>query len=79
MDLPLSLSMLMSSEVIQSFFEVDIADIKKKMYLFAISLLCITIQDGIMKERSGADYSICYSRRKKTKKYKYKIKENGIK
>jgi len=71
--------MLMSSEVIQSFFEVDIADIKKKKYLFAISLLCITIQDGIMKERSDADYSLCYSRREKTKKYKYKIKENAIK
>jgi len=69
----------MFSQVIQSFFEVDIADIKKKMYLFAISLLCTTIQDGSMKKRSDTDYFLCYSRREKTKKYKYKIKENGIK
>ena len=42
------------------------------MYSFVIFLLCTTIQDGSIRERSDADYFLCYSRREKTKKYKIK-------
>jgi len=42
----------MSSKVVLPFIEVDIADWEEKMYLFTISLLGTTIQDGGKKERS---------------------------
>ena len=53
LDLPLVLSILMSSERLLTSTELDIAKMLKGKSLFAISLLGTTIQDGGMKERSN--------------------------
>ena len=50
MDLPLGASMLMSSEMALTSIEQFIAELIEKEFLFAISLLSTTIQDGGMKE-----------------------------
>ena len=52
MYLLLSLSMLMSSEETLTSIKWDIAKMLKKEFIFAISLLDATIQDGGMKKRS---------------------------
>ena len=51
LDLPLGLSMLMSSNTLLVLLRLDIAD-KVKWYLFTISLLGTTIQDGGIEERN---------------------------
>ena len=52
MDLPLSSSILMSSEKALTSIEWDIAKILIEEFIFAISLLDTIIQDNGMKERS---------------------------
>jgi len=51
LDLPLGSSMLMSSDTLLVSLRLDIAE-GVKLYLFAISLLGATIQDGGIEERS---------------------------
>ena len=65
----------MSSKVLLPFIEVDIADREEKMYLFAISLLGTTIQDGGKEERSN-DHMTLYCQNKEEKnENKYKSSE----
>jgi len=52
LDLPLELSLLMSSNMLLLLLRLDIAE-ELKWYLFAISLLGATIQDGGIEERSN--------------------------
>ena len=52
-DLSLGLSILMSFKKLLTFTELDIAEILKRKFIFAISLLCATIQDSGMKEKSS--------------------------
>ena len=51
LDLPLGLSMLMSSDTLLVSLRLDIAE-ELKGYLFTISPLGATIQDGGIEERS---------------------------
>jgi len=52
-DIPLILSMFISSEVLSNFFKRVIGKCKEKVLLFTISLLDVSIQDGGKEERSN--------------------------
>jgi len=52
LNLPLELSMLMSSNTLLISLRLDIVE-EVKLYLFVISLLGATIQDGGIEERSN--------------------------
>jgi len=53
LDLSLEAFMQTSSKILLSSLELDIAKVVEKVFLFAISLLGTTIQDGGIEERSG--------------------------
>ena len=53
MNLSLGSSMLISSEMLLASTRLDIAEKLRKEFVFAISLLDTTIQDGSMKEKSN--------------------------
>jgi len=52
----------MSSEELLIFTGLDIAEVLKEKFIFVISLLGTTIQDGGMKERSDVLIYRSYSR-----------------
>ena len=56
--LPLGTSIWVSLETALDLKGLDIAEIKEIIFVFAISLLDTTIQDGGMKERSNDCYLI---------------------
>jgi len=53
LNLSLKAFMQTSSKILLSSLELDIAKVVEKEFLFVISLLGTTIQDGGIKEKSG--------------------------
>ena len=58
LDLLLSLFMFISLEMLLTSTEYNIAEKNRKEYVFALSLLDATIQDGGMRERSNGHNTI---------------------
>ena len=52
-DLPLRVHIWMFSETLLEFARLDIAEVFVKEFIFVISLLDATIQDGSMREKSN--------------------------